>query len=225
MAGRTLAGGLALTGDWNEGEDHWKVANDLNLLKLSIIAGRVVLDRVSATPGAPVEGDVHIFKADHPTQPNKIAAYDEGAWVYLTPLEGYRLFSIADGHDYLYTVAGGWAVTPTLYYNYGSFAAAAISAGEVLMDHIVTVPHTLADNFVGCQASVGSNPAALWTADIRKNGVSVGSLAISAAGVVTFDTTGADVAMAAGDLLSLIAPGAVDATIARLRFTFRGTIS
>lgn len=226
MAGRTLAGGLALTGDWDEGEDHWKAANDLNLLKLSIVAGRRVLDRVSATPGAPVEGDVYIFKADHPTQANKIAAYDEGAWVYIAPAQGWRMYSVADASDYLYTTAGGWtavAVVPALYYNYGSFAVGAITATEVLMDHIVTEAHTLADDFVGCQASVGSNPAALWTASVEKNGVAVGTLAISAAGAVTWNTTGTTVAMAVGDVLTLKAPAGVDAAIARLRFTFRGT--
>lgn len=109
MADRTLAGGLALKGAWGLGEDGWKVDMDLNLLKLSVIAGRKVKDRVSATPGAPTEGDVYLFKADHPTQPNKIAAYDGGAWTYLDPVDGYKLFNFADGIEYLYTTASGWA--------------------------------------------------------------------------------------------------------------------
>jgi hypothetical protein len=107
---RTLAGGLALKGDWDLGEDAWKTDMDLNLLKLSVIVGRQVTDRVSATPGAPVEGSTYIFKADHPTQPNKVAAFDDGAWVYLNPYDGLKLYCLADGFEYIYTAAGGWAL-------------------------------------------------------------------------------------------------------------------
>lgn len=109
-------------------------------------------------------------------------------------------------------------------YKYGSFAVSGITASEVLMDHIVAEAHTLADDFAGCVASVGTNPAATWVADIRKNGASVGSLSISTTGVVTFNTTGTTVALAVGDILTLIAPASVDASIARLRFTFKGSI-
>lgn len=109
-------------------------------------------------------------------------------------------------------------------YNYGSFAAAAIGASEILMDHIVVVAHTLADDFAGSRASVGLNPAAAWSADVQKNGVSIGSLAISIAGVVTFNTTAGAVAMAAGDVLTVVAPAGADAAIGRLRFTFKGVI-
>lgn len=109
MASRTLAGGLALKGDWALGEDNWKDEHDLNLLKLSVLAGKTALNRVSATPGAPAEGAVYIFKADHPTQPNKVAVYDEGAWVYITPTEGWEMWSAVDLGMYRYTTALGWA--------------------------------------------------------------------------------------------------------------------
>jgi YD repeat-containing protein len=117
------------------------------------------------------------------------------------------------------------AAQPALYYNYGSFAATNITSAEVLMDHIVSQAHTLAANFGGCYASVGVNPTAAWTASILKNGVAVGQLAVSTAGVCTFTTTGgATVAMAAGDVLTMQAPVGTDATLGRLRFTFKGTI-
>lgn len=117
------------------------------------------------------------------------------------------------------------AVQPALYYNYGSFAATNITSSEVLMDHIVTQTHTLAANFAGCVASVGVVPTAAWSATIQKNGAAVGALNVSTAGVCTFTTIGgATVAMAAGDVLTLLAPVGTDATIGRLRFSFKGTI-
>lgn len=107
--GRTLAGALGLTGDWDLGENDWKDANDLNLLKLSVMVGKVVASRVSADPGAPAEGECHICEADHATQPNMVSCFDEGAWHYFNAPEGYKLWSIADAKEYQFTAAGGWA--------------------------------------------------------------------------------------------------------------------
>ena len=110
MAGRTLAGGLGLTGDWALGENNWKDANDLDLLKLSVMVGKVVQSVVDADPGAPAEGDCYICSAAHPTEPNKVSCFDNGAWVYLDAPEGYKLWCIADAAEYQYTAGGGWAV-------------------------------------------------------------------------------------------------------------------
>jgi hypothetical protein len=112
MAGRTLAGALGLTGDWNLGENLWKDANDVNLLKLSVLVSGKVLSRVSATPGAPAEGDIHIFKADHPTEANKVAVYDEAGWDLFVPWAGLQLYSVADKASYLYTTLDGWTRVP-----------------------------------------------------------------------------------------------------------------
>ena len=53
------AAGLGLKADWDLGENNWKDEMDLNLVELSVLVGGKVLSRVSATPGAPAEGDVH----------------------------------------------------------------------------------------------------------------------------------------------------------------------
>jgi hypothetical protein len=254
---------LGLKGDWILGEDNWKDDMDSNLLLLSVVCQGKFIDFAAATPGAPAEGNVYVFTAGHPTQPNKVAVYDEAAWHYFAPNAGWKLWNVTVGgyctfdganwtvdilalsteqiQDMLstflqqganmtltYNDAGNLiniaAVLPALYYNYGSNAVLNIQSGEVLMDHIVTQAHTLADDFVGCLASIGTNPTAPWIAKVQKNNVDVGTLTISAAGVVTFVTTGATVPMAVGDVLSLIAPAAVDATIQRLRFSFKGLI-
>jgi len=97
MGSRTLAGGLALKGDWTFGEDHWDDEMDANLLRLSVLCQGRVVDIVSVTPGAPAEGAVYLFASDHPTQPNKVAARDNGAWVYFTPLQGWRFYNVALG--------------------------------------------------------------------------------------------------------------------------------
>lgn len=94
MPERTLAGSLGLTGDWDLGQDGWKDQNDLNLLKLSVTVQGRALELVSATPGAPTEGDVYLFDDTHPTQPGKIGVYDEATWKYITPSEGWRMWDV-----------------------------------------------------------------------------------------------------------------------------------
>lgn len=91
MASRTLPN-LGLKAFFDLGEDGWDDEMSLNLLLLSVLVQGGVISTVSATPGSPTNGDVHLFAADHPTEPNKIAIRDAGAWVYVTPLEGWRVY-------------------------------------------------------------------------------------------------------------------------------------
>lgn len=92
MAGRTLAGSLGLTGDWDLGENNWKDDNDVNLLKLSVVAQGVASELVSATPGAPTEGLIVLFDNTHPTNAGDIAVYDEATWHYISPTTGWRMY-------------------------------------------------------------------------------------------------------------------------------------
>lgn len=114
MAGRTLAGSLGLTGDWDLGENNWKDDNDLNLLKLSVVVQGRALELVSATPGAPTEGDIYLFSDTHPTQAGKIGVYDEATWKYITPGEGWQMWDIDsdfmrefDGTTWIEVTSGG----------------------------------------------------------------------------------------------------------------------
>lgn len=109
-------------------------------------------------------------------------------------------------------------------YKFGGFAVGSILASEVLMDHQIAQACTLGVNFAGASASVGANPAAVWTAIVQRNGAGIGTLSISITGVVTFVlTSGTVLALSVGDVITLIAPAGVDASIARLRFTFIAT--
>lgn len=118
-----------------------------------------------------------------------------------------------------------WHVHDDRYhYHYGAFAVEDIAASEILMDHVVAKGHRLFDDFAGAIASVGTNPAADWTADIQVNGVSIGSLEIDTAGVATFTTTGSFTDVEIGDVVTVIAPAVADASIERLRFTLQGRI-
>ena len=108
-------------------------------------------------------------------------------------------------------------------YSIAFSATSSILANELLLDHAVARACTLQANLASSQVSVGTPPAATWAADVQKNGTSIGTISISAAGAVTLTTVGGTAKpLAVGDVVSVIAPAVADATIARLRGTLRG---
>jgi hypothetical protein len=79
------------------------------LLKLSVVTQGVVDSIEAAEPGAPTNGDVVILDEAHATHANEIAVRDDGAWVYIEPVEGWMFFNTDDGQ--FYRLEGGvWTV-------------------------------------------------------------------------------------------------------------------
>ena len=80
-------------------------------------------------------------------------------------------------------------------------------------------------NFAGSYGVAGTAATASTVFDIQKNGVSIGSATFAAAGTVaTFaSASGAAQTLAAGDVLSIIAPASADATLADAGFALAGT--
>lgn len=96
------------------------------------------------------------------------------------------------------------------------------TASYVIARHVVVDVFTLAANMAGCVAKIATNPTASFVVDLRKNGVSFGSITISTAGAMTFATTsGAAVNFAVGDVITALAPATVDATAAGFAATFK----
>ncbi|WOE76328.1 DUF2793 domain-containing protein [Alterisphingorhabdus coralli] len=97
MPARTLPN-LGLNGFFDLGEDNWNDEMDTNLLKLSVLSQGNVLSKLSAEPGTPADGDVHILDETNATNPNAVIIRDNGAWVYVTPQPGWLLFNRAQGY-------------------------------------------------------------------------------------------------------------------------------
>ena len=96
------------------------------------------------------------------------------------------------------------------------------TASEALLIHVFAEAVTLPDNFTGARSHVGVNPTATATLTVRQNGTSVGTISISTAGVATFNTTGAEVVFAVGDVLRIDAQATPDTTLANCAFTLIG---
>ncbi len=88
MAPRSLPG-LGLLAFWNYGEN-WKDGNDGNMRLLSAVTQLSVISRIAAVPGSPSNGDIYLLTSGG--NADKLAVRDNTAWVYITPLEGWKVF-------------------------------------------------------------------------------------------------------------------------------------
>lgn len=111
MAERTLPG-LGLTGFWDLGAEGWNEGMDPNLLTLSVVAQLSVLSATTELPGSPSDGDIYIVPSGG--NANRVAVRDDGSWVYLVPVEGWRawvrdtnMLVIFDGSAWVEFEAGG----------------------------------------------------------------------------------------------------------------------
>lgn len=84
---------LLLESFFDLGEDNWKDANDLNMLKLSVLAQAGVSEKLAVEPGAPAAGLVILLDETNATHPNAVAVFDDGAWVYFSPNEGWLVYN------------------------------------------------------------------------------------------------------------------------------------
>lgn len=99
MAPRSLPG-VGLQAYAPKTEDNWHTWTDTNWRIVSALLQGRALSLVSAVPGSPSNGDIHILTSGANAQ--KIAIRDNGAWVYLTPQEGWRMYDEATKLTYQY---------------------------------------------------------------------------------------------------------------------------
>ena len=105
MAPRTLPG-LGLSGFAPKGEDDWNAWADGNWRVLSALTQARVTGLVASLPGSPTNGQIYILTAG--ADLNKIALRDNGAWVYLTPQVGWRVYDQTNALFYTFNGAT-WA--------------------------------------------------------------------------------------------------------------------
>lgn len=89
MAPRTLPG-IGLQGYETAGTSGWNSWVDPNWRIISALIQARVKSVVALLPASPTNGDIHVIVVGD--NANSIALRDNGAWVYLTPQVGYRVY-------------------------------------------------------------------------------------------------------------------------------------
>lgn len=96
-------------------------------------------------------------------------------------------------------------------------------AGATVFMALAVRSFNIPSSFTGSQAKASTAATASSVFTVYKNGSSIGTFTFAASGsTATF--SGAGGAVAAGDLLTIVAPGSQDATLANIAFTISGNL-
>lgn len=109
--------GLGLRAFWAIGENGWGPARSEDIRKISVLAQAVVIERVNALPGSPGNGDTYaLLSADGGGAAGDIAVWEGESgleeWVFYTPSEGWKIYSVTDNSDYRFQ-GGAWVAITT----------------------------------------------------------------------------------------------------------------
>lgn len=171
MAGERNLPGLGLLGFYDLGDDTWKDGMDSNLRTLSALVARGVVSRVTALPATPTLGDIYIVPSGAGSNPNEIAIWDGApgseAWVYLTPIEGMRLYvadekadAIWDGTVWLSSLVSQEPITATAYTVLDSDLLTGVEVKKIndATGCAITVPPSLSNRGICTFVQTGAGP-------------------------------------------------------------------
>jgi hypothetical protein len=108
-------------------------------------------------------------------------------------------------------------------YDVGVYFPGKPGAGATILQLVTPRAFTLPAGLTGSQGYAGTAPTAQANLDLRKNGASIGTITFAAAASTATSAFTGEVAFAAGDRLTVIAPGIQDASFANISITFKGT--
>ena len=108
-------------------------------------------------------------------------------------------------------------------YDIASFYPGVPGSAALLLRFAAPRSVTLPQNLTGSHASAGTAATAQTDIGIQVNGVSKGTVRFAAAATTATFIFSTQVTLAAGDVLTLAAPGSADATLADISITLAGT--
>jgi hypothetical protein len=193
----------------------------------------IVLDQDLSSPPAAVDGDAYIVASGGSgawTGWDSSVAYYSGGWLRIEPRVGMMAYVVDEDTFYLFSggspgswdalsIGGGGGSEP---YDIGAQIAGAPTASLVMLRYkfprAVAYPAGLTDS----QGVAGTAATAQTDFDVRKNGVSVGTMRFAAAGTSATFIAASPQTYAAGDVLTVVAPASPDATLAGVSFVLAG---
>lgn len=118
-----------------------------------------------------------------------------------------------------------WLLTSTtapVPYDLGLFIPGAPTISQIVLRFNVVRAFTLPVSLTGSLATAGGASTGTATFTIKQNGTSIGTIVFTASATATF-TFASAVTFAANDVITITAPGSVDATLSDISFNFKGT--
>jgi hypothetical protein len=110
-------------------------------------------------------------------------------------------------------------------YDIASNAAGLPGAGATIMMVAISRAMTLASGLANSVAKAGTGATAQAVFTLNKNGTNVGTLTFTAGATTGTFASSSQISLAAGDVLTLIAPSTQDATLADIAWTLNGYLA
>jgi hypothetical protein len=202
------------------------------LRTLEAFAQIYALDYTATPPGSPGEGDSYLIDAaptgDWAGHAQDVAFYS-GGWHFLTPRPGWRAYVEGLGdHRYEDTDSpASWVLkeeAPVVSpYDVGAMFTGVPGASVVLLRYKFPRDVTFAAGLSPSQGVAGTAATAQTDFDIKRNGVSVGTMRFAAAATAATFIMASQTIFTAGQVLTVVAPGTPDATLSDVGFVLAGT--
>lgn len=222
--------GVQLRFGWVPHEDGWGASGvDANWQWIDALAGRVVLDVVSAVPTTGTyAGMLYLMAPDAGATANKLALYttmiaEDGSevlfWDYANVVNDFSIFVSEKRVVYRWT-GTAWIVEKAGII--GFFAGAVLTDGQLIAEYLLPADVDLPVALAGSFAKVRTAGTGAVVISVRKNDAEVATISFSA-GVTTPTLAAASaIELFAGDSLSFVGPATADATFAGLSVTLLG---
>jgi hypothetical protein len=227
MAGeRDLPGGLGMQAFWTLGSNGYKDDMDTNFLNMSVLVQPYVLSSVATLPGTPTDGDIHRMTGG--ANDLDLAVRDNGAWVYLTPYEGFLVYD-RTADEYLTFNGVAWASLivggSSQPYDVRTAFTATPGDGEEIDAMFLAREVTFPADFAGSVGGVGTNPTAGYVVTVKDDGTTIGTITVATGGGLTFATVGGTAqVVAVGSRLSFESQATADASVENGTFTLLGGV-
>lgn len=115
------------------------------------------------------------------------------------------------------------AIAALSNFDISAFFAGKPGASAVVLEFVATRAFGLAAAFAGSKAVLGTAATASTVLTVNKNGSAIGTITFGASGTAGTFAAATSTEFAAGDVLSIVAPGSADSTAANIGITLVAT--
>jgi hypothetical protein len=220
-----LAPRLGLGYGWVYGEDNWDTGYNRTIKLLDVLTQLSVLSATTtATPGSPTNGDTYLLPAsglsgDWIGFEGYLGTRIEATWAYHAPNEGWVAW-VEDEQRHMVYKSGAWVGLQP--YDMGLTYTGSQAVSVVMLRYPFPRAVIFPAGLTGSQCVAAVAATAQTDFDIQKNGGSVGTVRFAIAGTVASFIMASATSFAVGDILTLVAPGTADATLADIGLALTG---
>ena len=174
----------------------------------------MITDGITFLPGSTAKNLVFEFGVTFPVAPIS------GQKFRLTTATGNYL----PGEYWYNSTSSTWSPASVVPYDIAGSILGKPTASAVVMRFVAVRPFSMPVSLTSSLAKAGLVATATAILSIQKNGVQFATITFTAAQATATFTAASATGFVAGDILTVVAPGTVDATLGDVEFTFVTTL-